>query len=111
MRALEGGYSLLLVIAKCVAESAAAKCVPTADLGYARYAGFYNDTYDLNIWKGYLRKLTLPLCMISCPTDCFRLLAVSSEQVSAMQHLRWGNYGGRHHGNLLLPTRAMLKRR
>ncbi|KAI0854069.1 Alpha/Beta hydrolase protein [Daldinia vernicosa] len=24
---------------------------PTVDLGYATYQGYYNDTYDLNIWK------------------------------------------------------------
>ncbi|KAI1639824.1 Alpha/Beta hydrolase protein [Biscogniauxia mediterranea] len=24
----------------------------TVDLGYATYQGYYNDTYDLNIWKG-----------------------------------------------------------
>lgn len=29
-------------------DSAAA---PTADLGYATYQGYYNDTYDFNIWK------------------------------------------------------------
>ena len=22
------------------------------DLGYATYQGYYNDTYDLNVWKG-----------------------------------------------------------
>ncbi|OTB01129.1 hypothetical protein M426DRAFT_14848 [Hypoxylon sp. CI-4A] len=31
--------------------AAAVSSAPTVDLGYAKYAGYYNDTYDLNIWK------------------------------------------------------------
>lgn len=26
-------------------------------LGYATYQGYYNDTYDLNVWKGYVHWL------------------------------------------------------
>jgi hypothetical protein len=26
---------------------------PVVDLGYARYQGVYNDTYDLNVFKGW----------------------------------------------------------
>ncbi len=25
---------------------------PTVDLGYATYQGYYDETYDLNVWKG-----------------------------------------------------------
>lgn len=25
---------------------------PVVDLGYAKYQGYYNATYDLNVWKG-----------------------------------------------------------
>lgn len=25
------------------------------DLGYETYKGYYNSTYDLNIWKGYVK--------------------------------------------------------
>jgi hypothetical protein len=28
---------------------------PIINLGYATYEGYYNDTYDLNIWKRYAR--------------------------------------------------------
>jgi hypothetical protein len=27
---------------------------PVVDLGYATYQGFYNSTYDLNIFRGYV---------------------------------------------------------
>jgi hypothetical protein len=27
---------------------------PVVDLGYARYAGFYDSTYNLNVWKRYV---------------------------------------------------------
>ncbi|KAI1373239.1 putative carboxylesterase [Hypoxylon crocopeplum] len=33
------------------ARAAAVTSAPTVDLGYASYQGYYNDTYDLNIWK------------------------------------------------------------
>lgn len=26
---------------------------PVVDLGYATYEGYFNDTYNLNIWKRY----------------------------------------------------------
>lgn len=26
----------------------------TVDLGYEKYTGVYNDSTDLNIWKGYV---------------------------------------------------------
>jgi hypothetical protein len=26
---------------------------PVVNLGYATYEGYYNNTYDLNIWKRY----------------------------------------------------------
>lgn len=27
---------------------------PTVDLGYAKYRGYYEKEYDLNIWKRYV---------------------------------------------------------
>ena len=27
---------------------------PIVDTGYAKYEGYYNETYDLNIWKRLL---------------------------------------------------------
>lgn len=27
---------------------------PVVDLGYATYEGYYNDTYDLNVFKGWV---------------------------------------------------------
>ncbi|KAI5861611.1 putative carboxylesterase [Durotheca rogersii] len=33
------------------ALSCALPAAPTVDLGYATYRGYYNDTYDINVWK------------------------------------------------------------
>ncbi|KAI0837805.1 putative carboxylesterase [Hypoxylon sp. FL0890] len=32
-------------------QAIAVLAAPTVDLGYATYEGYYNETYDLNIWK------------------------------------------------------------
>ena len=59
--------AILLTAAACVAAcdtttTAQGRAAPAptlegsastvVDLGYATYQGYYNDTYDLNIWKG-----------------------------------------------------------
>ena len=33
---------------------------PTVDLGYATYQGFHDDTYGLNVWKGYFFAFSKP---------------------------------------------------
>ena len=38
----------------CRASSSSNSSAPTVDLGYATYQGYYNDTYDLNVWKRYV---------------------------------------------------------
>ena len=32
---------------------------PIVDLEYARYQGYYNPTFDLNIFRGYVRRVSL----------------------------------------------------
>lgn len=46
-------YTLLpaVWVAKAVV-CLASDAIPTVDLGYARYQGYYNDTYELNVFKG-----------------------------------------------------------
>ncbi|KAH7165168.1 Alpha/Beta hydrolase protein [Dactylonectria macrodidyma] len=39
---------------------------PVIKLGYATYEGYYNDTYDLNIWKG-IRYAAPPVRKLRCP--------------------------------------------
>lgn len=66
-RAMSAMIAVLLATATCVAACGTTTTaqgrpasVPTledssstvVDLGYATYRGYYNDTYDLNIWKG-----------------------------------------------------------
>lgn len=56
-------FSWLVVAVACAAAwGSAAELVlstsgPTVSLGYATYEGYYNGTYDLNIWKRYGRCL------------------------------------------------------
>ncbi|CAI7576939.1 unnamed protein product [Penicillium glandicola] len=50
------GISSLVLLALITAQSSLATPVqissPVVDLGYATYQGYYNDSYDLNIFKG-----------------------------------------------------------
>jgi hypothetical protein len=49
------GISSLVLLALTAAPAGATPVQtsnPVVDLGYATYQGYYNDTYDLNIFKG-----------------------------------------------------------
>lgn len=50
------GISSLVLLALAAAPTGLAASVqtssPVVDLGYATYQGYYNNTYDLNIFKG-----------------------------------------------------------
>lgn len=48
---------LLFALAVDTNASPAARSPLTVILEYATYQGYYNSTYDLNIWKGYVRRL------------------------------------------------------
>lgn len=51
------GLSSLVLLALIAAPASLAISVqgssPGVDLGYATYQGYYNNTYDLNIFKGW----------------------------------------------------------
>lgn len=51
--------SLLLALAITPASlaSPAHTASPVVDLGYAKYQGLYNSTYDINVFKGYVCSL------------------------------------------------------
>lgn len=55
------GISLLLALATAPASLATRvhTASPVVDLGYARYQGLYNSTYDINVFKGYSPKLCI----------------------------------------------------
>lgn len=50
------GISSLVLLALTAAPTGLAASVqpssPVVDLGYATYQGYYNNTYELNIFKG-----------------------------------------------------------
>lgn len=48
---------LFFALAVDAYASPAAPSPCTVVLDYASYEGYYNDTYDLNIWKGYVRRI------------------------------------------------------
>lgn len=43
--------NLLLTISVLSGIVTAINSGPTVDLGYAKYEGYHNNSYDLNIWK------------------------------------------------------------
>lgn len=48
----------------------------TVDLGYAVYEGYHDDTYDLNVWKGYVLTLTSSskfVCLINMPQTVYAM--------------------------------------
>jgi hypothetical protein len=58
------GISLLLALANIPASlaslaSPAHTASPVVDLGYAKYQGLYNSTYDINVFKGYVLRLQI----------------------------------------------------
>lgn len=48
---------LFFALAGDTSASPTAQSLRTVILDYATYEGYYNGTYDLNIWKGYVRRL------------------------------------------------------
>ncbi|KAH8817012.1 putative carboxylesterase [Xylogone sp. PMI_703] len=54
MRSKTGVLAAAAAAAVCVADALAAPRAsngPIVDLGYSAYQGYYNNTYDLNVWK------------------------------------------------------------
>lgn len=45
-------FNLSYLIAALIAGCVSAVADPLVDLGYARYQGYYDSTYDLNVFKG-----------------------------------------------------------
>lgn len=81
------GIILLLAVAIAPASLASPThtASPVVDLGYARYQGAYNTTYDINVFKGYLPML----CYASDTpvlTSCLEF---------DMQHPLWETYDGK----------------
>ncbi len=63
-----------------------ARATLVVDLGYARYQGSYNSTYDQNIFRGYVGGF------IHC-----RQTTTNNSKVSDMQLLQWASLDGKCH--------------
>lgn len=58
MASVLGSHSLVLLALSLTLSSLASPihtASPVVDLGYSKYQGIYNDSYDINIFKGWER--------------------------------------------------------